>query len=144
MVKEPPDQLVKARDDWLSRCKMTVDRYTKTVLQSSKQVDCFFLLCVVYKFGTHMALVHMDSIWSTCRSSVFRESNLMLAQTINGFREVLHIKDDIQLYETLGDTSCLDTLWTNQPPTFVALVVDPYGHAEDAGYRIQPGQEPEN
>ena len=66
----------------------------------------------------------------------------MLAQTTDGFREVLHIKDDIQLYETLGDASCLDTHWTNQPPTFVALVVDPFGQAEDAGYRVQPGQEP--
>ncbi len=107
-----------------------------------KQVDCFFLLCIVYKFGTHIALVHMDGIWSTHRNSVLCESDLMLAQTTDGFREVLCIKDDIQLYETLGDAPCLDTLWTNQPPIFVASVVNPYGHAEDEGYRIQPGQEP--
>ncbi len=89
-----------------------------------------------------MALVHMDGIWSTHRSGVFHESDLMLAQTTDGFCEVLRIKDDIQLYETLRDVSCLDTLWTNQPPLFMAPVVDPYGHAEDAGYKVQLGQEP--
>ncbi len=114
----------------------------KATLLTTKQVDCFFLLCVAYKFGVHMALVHMDGIYSTCKTGVFQECDLMLAQTMDGFREVLHIKDDIQLYETLGDSSCLDTHWTNQPPLFVAPVVDLISQAEDTGYRVQPGQEP--
>ncbi len=99
---------------------MTADKYAKTVLLALKQVDCFFLLYVAYKFGTHMALVHMDGIWSTHKNGVFCECDLMLAQTTDGFREVLSIKDDIQLYKTLGDALCLDTFWTNQPPMFVA------------------------
>ena len=83
-----------------------------------------------------MALVHMDGIYSTHKTGEFWECDLMLAQTTNGFREVLCIKDDIQLYETLRDSLCLDTHWTSQPPLFVAPVVDPIGQAEDAGYRV--------
>ena len=82
-----------------------------------------------------MALVHMDSIYSTHKMGVLRECDLMLVQTMDGFREVLCIKDDIQLYETLGDTSCLDTHWTSQPLLFVAPVVDPIGQAKDIGYK---------
>ncbi len=66
----------------------------------------------------------------------------MLAQTTDGFYEVLKIKDDIQLYDTLGNASCLNSHWTNQLPVFTAPVEDPYECAEDAGYVITLGQEP--
>ncbi len=133
LVRELPDCLLEAQDEWLTQRKMTVEKYVKITLLTSKQVDYFFLLCVAYKFGIHMALVYMDGIYSTCKTGVFQENDLMLAQTTDGFREVLAIKDDIQLYETLGDSSCLDTHWTSQPPLFVAPVVDPIDQAEDAG-----------
>ena len=68
----------------------------------------------------------------------------MLAQTTDGFCKVLKIKDDIQLYDTLGNASCLDSHWTNQPPAFMAPVEDPYEYAEDAGYMITLGQEPQS
>ena len=66
----------------------------------------------------------------------------MLAQTTNGFCEVLKIKDDVGIYDTLCDASCLDTMWTNQPPRFTAPVPDPMEHAQDTGYIICPGKLP--
>ncbi len=67
--------------------------------------------------------------------------DLMLVQMTDGFREVLKIKDDVELYDTLGDALCLDSFWTSQPPYFMVPVEDPLERVEDAGYKIQPGQE---
>ena len=39
----------------------------------------------------------------------------MLVQTIGGFRDVLQIKDDTNVFDTLGDASCLESIWTSQP-----------------------------
>ncbi len=78
----------------------------------------------------------------TRADGAFRENNLMLAQTTDSFCEVLKIKDDIQLYDTLGNASYLNSHWTNQPPAFMAPVEDPYECADDAGYMITLGQEP--
>ncbi len=107
----------------------------------SKEVDSFFLLCVTCKFASHMAIIHMDGVWSMHLNGQLRESNLMLAQTMDGFCEVLKIKDDVELYDTLpGDATCLDSFWTSQPPRFTAPVEDPHERADDAGYQIQLGQ----
>ena len=71
----------------------------------------------------------------------FLETDIMLAQTTDGFREVLQIKDDTNIFDTLGDASCLETVLTSQPPVLDAPVANPALHTEDAGYEIQPGQE---
>lgn len=121
---------------------MSVEKYAKTTLAPSKQVDGFFMLCVACKFATHMALFHLDRIWSMHHDGLLQTGDLMLAQITDSFREVLKIKDDVELYDTLGDASYLDSFWTSQPPHFTAPVEDPLERAEDAGYKIQPGQEP--
>ena len=54
---------------------------------------------------------------------------------------MLKIKDDVELFDTLGDESCLETLWTSQPPLFTSPVEDPFEHAEDVGYQVRPGEQ---
>ncbi len=136
LVVSPLEILKTPRDNWLSRQKMSIDKYARTTLSPNKQVDGFFMLGVACKFAVHLPLIHLDSIWTTHSDSAFKDGDLMLAQITDGFREVLKIKDDVQIFDTLGDTSCLDTVWTNQPPRFVAPVADPVEHAQDAGYTI--------
>ncbi len=46
------------------------------------------------------------------------------------------------MYDTLGDSSCFETVWTNQPPILDAPVDNPDERADDAGYKIYPGDEP--
>ena len=140
LIVSPPENLVDVHNAWLKRQKMTVEKYAKTTMSSSKQVDGFFFLCVACKFATHMALIHLDRIWSTHLDRLLQVGNLMLVQTTDGFREVLKIKDDIELYDTLGNALCLDSFWTSQPPCFTVPVEDLLERAEDAGYKIQPGQ----
>ena len=142
LVMSPPESLCGPQDSWLKRHQMSVEKYAKIVLLSTKQVDSFFMLCVSYKFATHLAMIHMDGIWSTHENGALQDGNLMLAQTTDGFREVLKIKDDVQIYDTLGDASYLDTVWTNQPLWFTAPVADPVERAIDAGYNICPGKKP--
>ncbi len=142
LVMLPPESLHGPLDSWLKRCQISIEKYAKTVLLSTKQVDDFFMLCVSCKFAMHLAMIHMDGIWSTYENGALQDGDLMLAQTTDGFREVLKIKDDVQIYDTLGDTSYLDTVWTNQPPWFTAPVADPMERANDAGYNIHPGEKP--
>ncbi len=82
----------------------------------------------------------MDGVWSMHIDGWLQESDLMLVQTTDGFQEVLKIKDDVKLYDTLGDATCLDSFWTSQPTRFTAPVEDPYERADDADYWIQLGQ----
>ncbi len=107
IVVSPPDQLQDVRDSWLQQRKMSLECYTSVTLVLHKQVDGFFILCAVCKFSAHLAMIHMDGIWMTRADGAFKENDLMLAQTTDGFHEVLKIKDDIQLYDTLGDASYL-------------------------------------
>ena len=73
----------------------------------------------------------MDGVWSTHSNGQFLETDIMLVQTTDGFREVLQIKDDINIFDTLGDASCLETAWTSQPPVLDAPVANPTLCAED-------------
>ena len=134
--------LCSTRDNWIARHKMSMEQYAKTTLSTHKQVDGFFLLGVACKFATHLVLIHLDGIWTTHGDGTFQEGDLMLAQTTDKFCKVLKIKDDVGIYDTLGDASCLDTVWTNQPPRFTALVPDQMEHAQDAGYIIYLGKSP--
>ncbi len=92
---------------------MTVDRDARMMLNPDKQVDGLFMLLAAYKFMAHLAMVHMDGIWSTRSDGAFRQLDLMLVQTTDSFCEVLKIKDDVELFDTLGDESYLETIWTS-------------------------------
>ena len=80
---------------------MSIEHYAKTTLFTNKQVDSFFMLGVACKFTTHMALIHLDGTWTMHGDGAFQEGDLMLAQTTDGLREVLKIKDDVSIYDTL-------------------------------------------
>ncbi len=66
----------------------------------------------------------------------------MLAQTTDGFHKVLKIKDNVELFDTLGDELCLETIWTSQLPRFTNPIEDPYERAEDTGCKIRLGEQP--
>ncbi len=115
---------------------MNVDKYARTILAPNKQVDGLFLLLAARKFGAHIAVMHMDGVWSTHPNGWFLEMDIMLVQTMDGFREVLQIKDDTNVFDTLGNASGLESVWTSQPPVLDAPVANPTLCAEDAGYKI--------
>ena len=77
---------------------MSMEQYVKMTLSTNKQVDGFFMLGVACKFATHLALIHLDGIWTTCGDGAFREGDLMLAQTTDGFCEVLKILWPVHLF----------------------------------------------
>ncbi len=85
LIVAPRDHLVNVRDKWLQHCKMTIVRYARMMLNPDKQVDGLFMLLAAYKFTAHLAMVHMDGIWSTQSDGAFRQLNLMLVQTTDGF-----------------------------------------------------------
>ncbi len=66
----------------------------------------------------------------------------MIAQTMDGFCEILQVKDDSNTYDTLGDSTCFDTVWTNQLLTLDSPVYSPVERVKDAGYDIHPGDDP--
>ncbi len=66
----------------------------------------------------------------------------MIVQTTDSFCEILQIKDDSNTYDTLGDSTCFDTMWTNQPSILDAPVPNPEEWATDAGYTIHLGDDP--
>ncbi len=84
----------------------------------------------------------MDGVWATHRDGAIREMDIMIAQTMDGFRGILQIKDDTKVFDTLGNTTCLDTIWTAQPPVLDSPVDDPSERADDAGFKLRPGEEP--
>ena len=71
-----------------------------------------------------------------------QETDIMTVQTMDGFCEILQIKDDSNTYDTLGDSMCFDTIWTNQPQILDAPVLNPEEQATDAGYNIHLGDDP--
>ncbi len=103
------------RDVWLERRKIPLDKYARTVLLVHKQVDGLFLLLAARKYGCHVSLAHMDGVWTSHKDGNMREMDIMIAQTMDDFHEILQIKDDSNTYDTLGDLTCFDTMWTNQP-----------------------------
>ena len=121
---------------------MTLDKYTRTTLLVHKKVDGLFLLLAARKHRCHVSLVHMDGVWTSHRDGNMCETDIIIAQTTDGFCEILQIKDNMNTYDTLGDSSCFDMVWTNQPPVLDAPVDNPDERADDAGYKIHPGDEP--
>ena len=71
LIVSPPEILHSARNNWIARCKMSVEWYAKTTLSTHKQVDGFFLLGVACKFATHLVLIHLDGVWTTHGDSAF-------------------------------------------------------------------------
>ncbi len=68
---------------------MNVDKYAKIILAPNKQVDSLFLHLAARKFGTHIVVAHIDGVWSMHSNGQFLETDIMLVQTTDGFREVL-------------------------------------------------------
>ncbi len=138
-----PPLIVKCcRDDWLERRKIPFDKYARTTLLVHKQVDRLFLLLAARKYGCHVSLAHMDGVWMSHKDGNMQEMDIMIAQTMDSFCEILQIKDDSNTYDTLADSTCFDTVWTNQLLILDALVLNPEERATDAGYNIHLGDDP--
>ena len=48
LIVSLPEILHSTRDNWITRCKISIEQYVKTTLSTHKQVDGFFLLGVAW------------------------------------------------------------------------------------------------
>ncbi len=46
------------------------------------------------------------------------------------------------MYNTLGDAPCLETIWTSQLPVLDSPIDNLEERADDAGFKLHPGEEP--
>ncbi len=89
LLVDPPAVVQWCRDLWLERQKVVLDKYTRTTLLVHKKVDGLFLLLAVRKYGCYVSLVHMDGVWTSHRDGNMHKADIMIAQTTDGFYEIL-------------------------------------------------------
>ena len=71
----------------MERRKIPLNKYARTTLLVYKQVDRLFLLLAARKYSCHVSLAHMDGVWTSHKDGNMHKTDIMIAQTTDGFCE---------------------------------------------------------